>query len=345
MKVATFIKKGQMTITETDKPKLEKDTDAIIRIVRSCVCGSDLWWFRGISEKAMGSFAGHEAIGIVEEVGNKVSNLKSGDFVVVPFTHGCGQCKACLNGFDGNCLNQERGLNIGYQGEYIRFVNADWALVKIPGQPSDYTEDKLKDLLTLSDVMATGYHAAKTAEVKKGDSVVIIGDGAVGLCAIIGAKLLGAERIIAMSKYPDKQTLAKEFGATHIISERGEKAVQQIIALTDGVGVDAVLECVGTEDSVQTAVDIARPGAIIGRVGVPHHSTIDTNQLFWKNIGLRGGIASVTTYDKEILLQAVLNDDIQPGKVFTHDFSLNDIQKAYEVMDNRTAIKSYIKLD
>lgn len=344
MKVATFIEKGQMVITETEKPNIQKETDAIIKIVRACVCGSDLWWYRGISDKIKGSFAGHEAIGIVEEVGEAVTHVAVGDFVIVPFTHGCGECRACQTGFDGNCLNQERGLNIGYQGEFIRFVNADWALVKIPGQPSDYEEDTLKSLLSLSDVMATGYHAAKTAEVKKGDRVVVIGDGAVGLCGIIGAKLLGASQIIAMSKYPDKQALAKEFGATDIISERGEDAVSKILSLTDGIGADAILECVGTEDSVKTAIAAVRPGAIIGRVGVPHNSEIDTNQLFWKNIGLRGGIASVTTYDKEILLDAVLSGQIHPGKVFTHDFTLDDIQEAYQVMDNRLAIKSYLKV-
>lgn len=344
MKVATFIKEGQMVITETEKPKIQKETDAIIKIVRACVCGSDLWWYRGISEKIKGSFAGHEAIGIVEAVGEDVTHVSVGDFVIAPFTHGCGKCRACQAGFDANCLNQERNLNIGYQGEYIRFVNADWALVKIPGQPSDYKEETLKSLLTLSDVMATGYHAAKTAEVKKGDRVVVIGDGAVGLCAIIGAKLLGASQIIAMSKYPDKQALAKEFGATDIISERGEDAVSKILSLTDGIGADAILECVGTEDSVKTAIAAVRPGAVIGRVGVPHNSEIDTNQLFWKNIGLRGGVASVTTYDKEKLLEAVLSGQINPGKVFTHDFELDAIQKAYEVMDNRSAIKSYIKV-
>lgn len=342
MKVATFIKAGQMSITEAPKPKIERDTDAIIRVVRACVCGSDLWWYRGISQKEPNSFAGHEAIGIVEEVGSAVTHVKPGDFVIVPFTHGCGECEACRAGFDGNCLNQERGLNIGYQGEYIRFTHAHWALVKIPGQPSDYTDLQLNSFLSLSDVMATGYHAAKTAEVKEGDTVVVIGDGAVGLCGVIGAKLLGAKKIIAMSKYADKQALAKEFGATDIISERGDDAVEKIKSLTNGAGADAILECVGTKESVQTAINSARPGAVIGRVGVPHIDELDTNQLFWKNIGLRGGVASVTTFDRECLLDAVLSGDIEPGKVFTHQFSLDDVQAAYQAMDKRDAIKSLI---
>lgn len=342
MKVATFIESGKMTVTEAPVPEIQKDTDAIIKIVRACVCGSDLWWFRGISKREQNSYTGHEAIGIVETVGNAVTSVKSGDFVIVPFTHGCGKCAACRAGFDGNCTNMEPGGNAGYQGEYLRFTNADWALIKIPGQPSDYSDDVLNSLLTLADVMATGYHAAKTAEVKAGDTVVVMGDGAVGLCGVIGAKLLGATRIIAMSRHADRQALAKEFGATDIVSERGDEAVEKVMALTNGAGVDAVLECVGTEQSVETAVNVCRPGAVIGRVGVPQKAEMNTNALFWKNIGLRGGVASVTTYDKELLLDAVLTEKINPGKVFTKRFNLDDIQAAYEAMDKREAIKSLV---
>lgn len=342
MKVATFIESGKMTVTEAPVPEIQKDSDAIIKIVRACVCGSDLWWFRGISKREPNSYTGHEAIGIVETVGNAVTSVKSGDFVIVPFTHGCGKCAACRAGFDGNCTNMEPGGNAGYQGEYLRFTNADWALIKIPGQPSDYSDDVLNSLLTLADVMATGYHAAKTAEVKAGDTVVVMGDGAVGLCGVIGAKLLGATRIIAMSRHADRQALAKEFGATDIVAERGDEAVEKVMALTNGAGVDAVLECVGTEQSVETAVNVCRPGAVIGRVGVPQKAEMNTNALFWKNIGLRGGIASVTTYDKELLLDAVLTEKINPGKVFTKRFKLDDIQAAYEAMDKREAIKSLV---
>lgn len=178
MKVATFIEPGKMTVTEAPVPEIQKDTDVIIKIVRACVCGSDLWWFRGISKREPNSYTGHEAIGIVETVGNAVTSVKAGDLVIVPFTHGCGKCAACRAGFDGNCTNMEPGGNAGYQGEYLRFTNADWALIKIPGQPSDYSDDVLSSLLTLADVMATGYHAAKTAEVKAGDTVVVMGDGA-----------------------------------------------------------------------------------------------------------------------------------------------------------------------
>lgn len=285
---------------------------------------------------------GHEAIGIVEEVGSEVTNVAVGDFVIAPFTHGCGHCAACLAGFDGNCLNAPAGGS-AYQAEYLLFNNADWALVKVPGDSKSFSDEMLNSLLSLADVMATGYHAAVSAEVKTGDTVVVMGDGAVGLCGIIGAKLLGAKRIIAMSRHADRQKLATEFGATDIIAERGDEAVARVMELTDG-GADAVLECVGTEQSVDTAVKVGRPGAVVGRVGVPQKSDINTNNLFWRNIGLRGGIASVTTYDKSVLLNAVLSGKIEPGKVFTQSFSLDDIQSAYEAMDQRTAIKSLVKV-
>jgi len=343
MKVATFVEPGKMTVKEYDKPELEKPTDAIIKIVRACVCGSDLWWYRGISKRPAGP-VGHEAIGVIESVGAAVKDVNVGDFVIVPFTHGCGHCAACLAGFDGDCLNQEAGGNGGYQGEYLRFTNANWALVKIPGQPEDYSDEMLNNLLALSDVMATGFHAATSAEVKKGDTVVVMGDGAVGLCGVISAKLLGATRIIAMSRHEDRQKLAKEFGATDIIVERGDEAVAKVMELT-GTGADAVLECVGTEQSVDTAVKVGRPGAVVGRVGVPQKAEMNTNNLFWKNIGLRGGIASVTTDDKNILLDAVLNGEINPGKVFTQRFDLDHIQDAYEAMDKRTAIKSLLIIE
>lgn len=344
MKAAIFIEPGKMEVREYAKPTIQKPTDAIIKIVRACVCGSDLWWYRGISKREAGSTVGHEAIGIIESVGSDVKDVKVGDFVIAPFTHGCGHCAACLAGFDGDCLNQEAGGNGGYQGEYLRFTNANWALVKIPGQPEDYSDEMLNNFLALADVMATGFHAATSAEVKKSDTVVVMGDGAVGLSGVLSAKLLGAKRIIAMSRHEDRQKLAKEFGATDIIAERGDEAVEKVMELT-GSGADAVLECVGTEQSVDTAVKVGRPGAIVGRVGVPQKAEMNTNNLFWKNIGLRGGIASVTTDDKKILLNAVLNGEINPGKVFTKRFDLDHIQDAYEAMDKRTAIKSLLIID
>lgn len=341
MKAAVFMEPGRMEVQETEKPTIQKPTDAILKIVRACVCGSDLWWYRGISKRKSGSLVGHEAIGIVEAVGSDVKNVKTGDFVIAPFTHGCGHCAACLAGFDGNCMNMEQGGNGGYQGEYLRFTNADWALVKVPGSPKDYSNETLYDLLTLSDVMATGYHAAFSAEVKPGDTVAVIGDGAVGLCAVIGAKLLGAKKIIALSHHEDRAKLAQEFGATDIVSSRDDEAVEEVLKLTEGNGADAVLECVGAVSAIEQAGKIARPGAIVGRVGVPQKEPA-SNSMFWKNIGLRGGVASVTTHDRTRLLDAVLNGEIHPGKVFTKCFSLDEIQAAYEAMDKREAIKSMI---
>lgn len=345
MKAAVFLGPGKVETQDVPKPQLQKPTDAIIKIVRASVCGSDLWWFRGISHRDANSLVGHEAIGIVEEVGAEVHDIHVGDFVITPFTHGCGHCAACLAGFDGDCLNQEAGGNGGYQGQYLRFTNANWALVKIPGQPSDYSDEMLNSFVTLADVMATGYHAAASAEVKQGDTVVVMGDGAVGLCGVIAAKLRGAKRIIAMSRHEDRQKMAIAFGATDIVPERGDEAVQKVLAMTNGAGADAVLECVGTEQSVDTATKVGRPGAVVGRVGVPQKPEMNTNNLFWRNIGLRGGIASVTTDDKQLLLKAVLNGGIHPGKVFTQRFDLEHIQDAYDAMDQRKAIKSLIVVE
>lgn len=341
MKAAIFVEPGKMDVKEMPKPKIEKPGQAVIRILRACVCGSDLWWYRGISKRESGSLVGHEAIGIVEEVGSDVTTVHPGDFVIAPFTHGCGYCAACRAGFDGSCLNQPAGGNGGYQGEYLLFEQANWALIKIPGKPEDYSDEQLNNFLTLADVMATGYHAATSAEVKPGDTTVVIGDGAVGLCGVIGARLRGASRIILMSHHEDRAELGREFGATDIISKRGEEAVAKVMELTNGAGADSVLECVGATSSIEQAGKVARPGAVIGRVGVPQTEP-SSNTLFWKNIGLRGGIASVTTYDKNLLLDQVLKGNINPGKVFTKRFDLDHIQDAYEAMSNREAIKSLI---
>jgi alcohol dehydrogenase len=346
MKAAYFIAPGKIILKEVAKPEIKQATDAVIKIVRACVCGSDMWWYRGINQRGSNTRVGHEAIGVVETVGSQVTKVKTGDFVVVPFTHGCGECAACLAGFDGNCENNHASEDSenGYQAEYLRYSNANWGLVKIPGKPQDYSESQLNDLLTLSDVMATGYHAAYTAEVKPGDAVAIIGDGAVGLCAVIAAKLMGAKQIIILSHHQERAELAVAFGATDIVSTRDNQAVLDVLTITNQAGVDAVLECVGNESSIQEAQQISRAGAIIGRVGVPQNEP-SANKLFWSNIGLRGGIAAVTTHDeKHGLLTAVLNGDIHPGQVFTEAFHLDQIQAAYEAMDERRAIKSLIKI-
>jgi|GEM_PF-2447626 len=219
MKSAVYTKAGQVGLAEIDRPQIEAQDDAIIRIVRTCVCGSDLWSYRNPEIEEGHSNSGHEAIGIVEEVGDDVTTVKAGDFVIAPFTHGCGQCDACRAGFDGSCDNHPgNNWSGGVQAEYIRFHFANWALVKIPGQPSDYSEGMLKSLLTLADVMPTGYHAARVANVQKGDKVVVIGDGAVGQCAVIAAKMRGASQIVLMSRHEDRQQMALESGATAVVA-------------------------------------------------------------------------------------------------------------------------------
>ena len=345
MKSAVYTKAGQVGIEEIKRPSIQEADDAIIRIVRTCVCGSDLWSYRNPEIKEGHSNSGHEAIGIVEEVGEAVTTVKPGDFVIAPFTHGCGQCDACRAGYDGTC-DRHIGTNWsgGVQAEYIRFHFANWALVKIPGQPSDYSEGMLKSLLTLADVMPTGYHAARVANVQKGDKVVVIGDGAVGQCAVIAAKMRGASQIILMSRHEDRQQMALESGATAVVAERGEEGIAKVREILGG-GADAALECVGTEAAVDQALGVLHNGGRMGFVGVPHYENRAIGSTFGQNTTIGGGPASVTTYDKQVLLKAVLDGDINPGRVFTTSYKLEDINQAYKDMDERKSIKSMIVLD
>ena len=345
MKSAVYTKAGQVGLAEIDRPKIEAADDAIIRIVRTCVCGSDLWSYRNPEIKEGHSNSGHEAIGIVEEVGEAVTTVKPGDFVIAPFTHGCGECDACRAGYDGTC-DRHIGTNWsgGVQAEYIRFHFANWALVKIPGQPSDYSEGMLKSLLTLADVMPTGYHAARVANVQKGDKVVVIGDGAVGQCAVIAAKMRGASQIVLMSRHEDRQKMALESGATAVVAERGEEGIAKVREILGG-GADAALECVGTEAAVDQALGVLHNGGRLGFVGVPHYENRAIGSTFGQNTIIGGGPASVTTYDKQFLLKAVLDGDINPGRVFTSSYKLEDIDQAYKDMDERKTIKSMIVMD
>lgn len=344
MKSAMFMKKGLVEVQDVDKPTVKNPDDVVIKVLRACVCGSDLWAYRGLDDKPANSInSGHEAIGIVEEVSADITTVKPGDFVIAPFTHGCGHCPACLAGFDGVCQDHSDNFSNGTQAEYYLAQHAQWSLVKVPGKPEDYSEAMLKSFLTLADVMATGYHAARVADVKPGDTVVVMGDGAVGLSAIIAAKLRGAKRIISTSRHDDRRELAAEFGATDNVAERGDEAVEKILAMTNG-GADAVLECVGTAQSTDTAMKVGRPGAIVGRVGLPHDATMDMATPFYRNTAVAGGPASVTTYDKDLLLKAVLDGKINPGKVFTKTFTLDKINDAYQAMADRQVIKSYVKV-
>ncbi|MEK1402846.1 alcohol dehydrogenase catalytic domain-containing protein [Limosilactobacillus fermentum] len=344
MKSAMFMKRGLVEVQDVDKPTVKNPDDVVIKVLRACVCGSDLWAYRGLDDKPANSInSGHEAIGIVEEVGADITTVKPGDFVIAPFTHGCGHCPACLAGFDGVCQDHSDNFSNGTQAEYYLAQHAQWSLVKVPGKPEDYSEAMLKSFLTLADVMATGYHAARVADVKPGDTVVVMGDGAVGLSAIIAAKLRDAKRIISTSRHDDRRELAAEFGATDNVAERGDEAVEKILAMTNG-GADAVLECVGTAQSTDTAMKVGRPGAIVGRVGLPHDATMDMATPFYRNTAVAGGPASVTTYDKDLLLKAVLDGKINPGKVFTKTFTLDEINDAYQAMADRQVIKSYVKV-
>ncbi|MDO4909933.1 MAG: zinc-dependent alcohol dehydrogenase family protein [Corynebacterium sp.] len=348
MRAARFLGTRNIVITDVPKPEVSGPTDAIIRVVRTCVCGSDLWFYRDEKESFTGinSPCGHEAIGVVEETGAEVTDFHAGDFVIVPFSFSCGKCPVCKAGFTSSCPNADfrKGefLN-GAQGEYVRVSHADGTLVRIP--EGQYTEEQLASFLTLSDVMATGYHAAYTAQVKEGDTVAVIGDGAVGLCGVLSAKLMGAKRIIAMSRHADRQAIARQFGATDIVAERGAEGEAKILEMTDGYGVDAVLECVGSQQAALTAAKIARAGAIIGRVGVPHTDGSEYAGLFGRNIGFRGGPASVHFYDvHEGLVDLVAKGEINPGAVFTKTYTLEDVPQAYKDMDERKVIKAYVKV-
>lgn len=345
MKTAVFLKKGHITVKEVAIPTIHNPEDVIIKVIRTCVCGSDLWAYRGL-QKHDPAVANDGSLGIVQETGPAITSVKKGDFVIAPFTHGCGHCSACKAGFDGVCLNHACNFSSNAQAEYMLYPYGQWSLIKIPGQPEDYTEGMLNSFLTLADVMATGYHAARTANVQRGDTVLVVGDGAVGLCGVISAQLRGAKQVILMSHHQNRARLGKEFGATDLVLEHDDEAIKHVMKLTNGAGADAVLECVGAEQSTQQAILCARPGAKIGRVGLPHFEEMKPSQTFYKNVQLAGGPASVTTYvKKEGLLKAVLDGQINPGKVFTKQYALSEINQAYQDMANRKIIKALIKID
>ena len=308
----------------------------------ACVCGSDLWYYRGESEHAVGSI-GHEFIGVVEDIGSDVTGISVGDLVVAPFIFSDMSCPHCQHGSTISCVqggNFGDGTIDGGQGEAVRVPLAGSTLVPVPG--AGHSDAMLKSLLTLSDVMSTGHHAAVSAGVQRGDTVAVVGDGAVGLSAVLAAKRLGAERIIALSRHADRQRLAIHFGATDIVETRGDEAIHAVLEHTGGIGVDAALECVGTQQSIDTAAAIARPGSTIGIVGVPH-GEVPFNQAFFRNVAWRGGPAPARIYIPE-LLDDVLAGTIDPGLVLDHETDLGGTPDAYSAMDERRAIKSLIRV-
>jgi threonine dehydrogenase-like Zn-dependent dehydrogenase len=334
---------GDITLGERPDPRIQQPTDAVVRVVLGCVCGSDLWYYRGESPHALGPI-GHEFIGVVEETGAQVRGVTRGSLVIAPFTFCDGTCAHCAAGWPSNCLNGGSFGNHGVdggQGEAVRVPFADATLVPVPG--AGYSDEVLASLVTLSDVMCTGHHAAVSAGVKRGDTVAVVGDGAVGLCAVIAARRLGAERIIALSRNPARQALAREFGATDILAERGDEATAKILEMTGGIGVEAALECVGTGQSMTTAFSIARVGSIVGAIGAPHDVQVPINTVIFRNIGLRGGVSPVRRYIPE-LLPDVLERRINPGRVFDYLTNLDGIADAYQAMNERRAIKSLIRI-
>ncbi len=342
MRAAVFNEPRSITIAERPDPVIREPTDAIVRVVLSCVCGSDLWYYRGDSPFAPGPI-GHEFIGVVEDVGSKVRTIAKGDFVITPFAFNDGTCPHCRHGITSACSagGFYPSNGDGGQGEGVRVPLADGTLVPVPG--SGHSDETMASLLSLSDVLATGHHAAVCAGVKPGSVVAVVGDGAVGLSGVLAATRLGAELVIALSRNPVRQKLAREFGATELVEERGEAATEAVKELTDGVGVDAVLECVGTGQSMETAISIARPGSMVGYVGVPHGVELPIGDMFFRNVGVRGGSAPVRAYIPE-LLPDVLEERINPGRVFDFATDLDGVAEAYEAMDERRAIKSLLRV-
>ncbi|WP_326595800.1 zinc-dependent alcohol dehydrogenase family protein [Streptomyces brevispora] len=333
-------------VQEVPDPAIQQPTDVVLRVLRACICGSDLWAYRGESARQPGQRIGHEFLGIVEETGSGVNGFAVGDLVVAPFVWSDGTCAYCAEGLTTSCPQGGFWGSVGSdggQGEAVRVPFADGTLVKLPAAAA--SDDRLlAALLALSDVLGTGHHAAVGAGVKPGSTVAVVGDGAVGLCGVMAAKRLGAERIIALGRHQARTDIARTFGATDVVAERGEAAVAAVRELLGGEGAHAVIEAVGTEQSMRTAVEITRDGGSIGYVGVPHGSGtgLDLGVMFDRNIALRGGVAPVRSYIPE-LLPDVLSGTIDPSPVFDLTIGLDEVPVGYKAMDGRTALKVLIK--
>jgi threonine dehydrogenase-like Zn-dependent dehydrogenase len=343
MRATIMYKAGDVRVERVPDARIVEPTDALLTVTRACICGSDLWPYNLLEPVERGRPMGHEAIGVVADVGAEVRTLKRGDLVVMPFAYSDGTCAFCREGLHTSCVqggffgSPEPG---GAQAEAVRIPQADGTLVPLRVGRDDAL---MPSLLTLSDVMGTGHHAAVTAKVGRGKTAAVIGDGAVGLCGVIAARRLGAERIIIMGRRTDRIALAKEFGATDVVRERGEQAAERVRELTGGSGVHSVLECVGTDQAMATAIGIARPGGAVGRVGVPHYETTAAWETsFYSNVTIGGGPAPVRAYMDE-LLPEVLEGRIEPGRVFDRVVGLDGVPDGYRAMNERESIKVMVK--
>jgi threonine dehydrogenase-like Zn-dependent dehydrogenase len=339
MRGAVLHAPGDVRVEDRPDPKIEQPTDAVIRLAATCVCGSDLWPYRGIETVDQPTPMGHEYVGIVEEIGSDVTTIKPGQFVVGSFFASDNTCAICRAGYQTSCVHRQPGAATGAQAEYTRVPLADGTLVATPDLPSD---ELIPSLLAASDVLGTGWFGAVAAEVKPGKTVAVVGDGAVGLLGVLAAKQLGAERILAMSRHEPRQKLATEFGATDIITERGDEGVAKIKELTDGLGAHSVIEAVGTQESMMQAIRSTRPGGHVGYVGVAHGVELPGEELFFSHVHLHGGPAPVRRFLPE-LIDLIWNRTIDPGAVFDLTLPLEQAAEGYRAMDERRAVKSLLQ--
>ncbi|MGW8482562.1 zinc-dependent alcohol dehydrogenase family protein [Microbacterium sp. NPDC055903] len=330
---------GDVRVEERDKPVIAAPTDAVIRLAATCICGSDLWPYRG-ADTVDATPMGHEYVGVVEEIGADVKNVKVGDFVVGSFMASDNTCEICQAGYQSRCVHVVSMGSIGTQAEYALIPHADGTLVPTPGMPDP---EIVPDLLAASDVLGTGWFAALAAEAGPGKTVAVVGDGAVGLLGILAARQLGAERVIAMSRHADRQALARRFGATDIVEERGDEGVARIKELTGGLGAHSVIEAVGTQESMMQAIRSTRPGGHVGYVGVSHDVALPGDELFFSGVHLHGGPAPVRRFLPE-LIQLIWDREISPGEVFDLTLPLEDAAEGYRAMDERRATKVLLTL-
>lgn len=329
---------SDIRLDEVPDSVIEEDTDAVVRSLAACICGSDLWPYRGLAgPQSKPRKIGHELLAVVESVGSSVSNVAVGDVVIAPFLYSDNTCALCQKGVHTSCVNG--GGYDGCQAEKVRIPQADGTLVTVPAD--QMTDELVPHLLALSDVFPTGHHAAVSARVTEGSTVVVVGDGAVGLSGVLAAKRLGAGTVIAMSRHEPRQAIARQFGADHVVAERGKEGAEQVKEILGGIGADAVLECVGTNDSMKQAFQSVRPGGTVGYVGMPHEVKLNIPVMFYTNSNLVGGVAPVRAYLDE-LLPDVLDGTITPGLVFDQTLPLDQVADGYTAMDERTAIKTLL---